>query len=147
MLLKQSPDILVLQENQFKAVAPDALAAIPLKSIPMSWHLPEMPAECQTLHIWLPLMALTLRWHNIVLTLTFYDHDDISESAVTHVIQNTEYFTDTIATMHIVKDAVDADWFVNNRGTSISYAPCDAAFCIPLYKFSDSLSPWFWAFE
>ena len=44
-------------------VATDALAAIPLKSIPMSRHLPEMPAECQTVQMCLPLTALALRWH------------------------------------------------------------------------------------
>ena len=37
--------------------------AIPLKSIPMSRYLPEMPAECRTLQIWLPLTTLTLLWH------------------------------------------------------------------------------------
>ena len=66
-------------------------AAIPLKSIPMSRHLPEMPAECQTMQMCLPLTALALHWHStIVLTLTacFRDHDDITESALTHVIEN-----------------------------------------------------------
>ena len=29
----------------------------------MSRNLPEMPAECQTLQIWLPQTALTLHWH------------------------------------------------------------------------------------
>ena len=32
-------------------------------NVMMSRHLPEMPAECQTLQIWLPLTALTLRWN------------------------------------------------------------------------------------
>ena len=39
------------------------LAATPLKSIPMSRHMPEMPAECQTFQIWLPITVLTLRWY------------------------------------------------------------------------------------
>ena len=33
--------------------------------------------------------------------------------------QNTEYFTDTIVTMRVAKDVVDADILVNNGGTSI----------------------------
>ena len=45
----------------------------------------------------------------------FRDHADVAESALTHVIQNpkakTEYFTDTIVTMRVAKDAVDADIF------------------------------------
>ena len=61
-----------LKQETYKCVvntvATDALvlkqqAVIPLKSIPMSRHLPEMPAECQTLQIWLPLTTLTLCWH------------------------------------------------------------------------------------
>ena len=40
-----------------------ALVAIPLKSIPMSQLLPEMPAECQTVQMCPPLTALALRWH------------------------------------------------------------------------------------
>ena len=36
--------------------------------------------------------------------------------------QNTEYFTDTIVTMRVAKDVVDADILVNNGGTSISRA-------------------------
>ena len=34
--------------------------------------------------------------------------------------QNTEYFTDSIVTMRVARDAVDADILVNNGGTSIS---------------------------
>ena len=47
--------------------------------------------------------------------------------------QNTEYFTDTIVTMRVDKDAVDADTLVNNVGTSISRAPRDAALWKSLY--------------
>ena len=54
--------------------------------------------------------------------------------------ENTEYFTDTIVTMWVAKDAVDADILVNNGGTSVSRAPRDATFCKSLYKFSDSFS-------
>ena len=54
--------------------------------------------------------------------------------------QNTEYFTDTIVTMRVAKDVVDADILVNNGSTFISRAPRDAAFCKCLYKFSDSFA-------
>ena len=40
--------------------------------------------------------------------------------------------------MRVAKDAIDADILVNNRGTSITRAPRDTAFCKSLYKFSDS---------
>ena len=55
-------------------------------------------------------------------------------------MQNTEYFTDTIVTMRVAKDVVDADVLVNNGGTSISHAPRDAGFCKCLYKFSNSFA-------
>ena len=54
--------------------------------------------------------------------------------------QNTEYFTDTIVTIRVAKDVVDADILVNNGGTSISRAPRDAAFCKCFYKFSDNFA-------
>ena len=54
--------------------------------------------------------------------------------------QNTEYFTDTIVTMQVAKDAVDADILVNNGGTSISRAPRDAKVCKPVYKLSNSFA-------
>ena len=101
-----------------------------------------MTAECQILQVWLPLMALTLRWHCAGFSCLFpwpwwrhrqrYDPRDKKP-------ENTEYFTDTIVTMGVAKIAVDADILVNNAGTSISRAPRDALFCKPLYKFSDSL--------
>ena len=47
------------------------LAAIPLKSIPVSRHLPEMPAECQTVQMCLPPTALALRWHCAVFNCLF----------------------------------------------------------------------------
>ena len=40
--------------------------------------------------------------------------------------------------MPVAKDAVDADILVNNGGTPILRAPRDAAFCKPLYNFSES---------
>ena len=64
------------------------LAAMPLKSFPVSRHFPEMPAECQTSQIWLPLTPLTLHWHCAGFNSCFHAHDDITESAVIHVIQN-----------------------------------------------------------
>ena len=54
--------------------------------------------------------------------------------------QNTEYFTDTIVTMRVAEDVVDADILVNNGGTSISRGLHDAALCKCLYKFSDSFA-------
>ena len=86
---------------------------IPLKSIPMSRHLPEMRAECQTLHIWLLLTAPTLRWHCADFNCLFSWLDYVTESALTQV--STEYFTDTIVTMRVDKDAVDADILVNHE--------------------------------
>ena len=56
--------------------------------------------------------------------------------------QYTKYFTDTIVTMRVAKDVVDADILVKNAGTSISRAPRDAAFCKCLYKFSGSFAKW-----
>ena len=53
-------------------------------------------------------------------------------------MQNTKYFTDTIVTMRVAKDAVNADILVNNGGASTSPALHDAPFCKPLYMFSDS---------
>ena len=44
--------------------------------------------------------------------------------------QNTEYVTDTIVTMRVAKDVVDADILINNGGTSISRAPRDVNACI-----------------
>ena len=49
---------------------------------------------------------------------------------------NTEYITDTIVTMRVAKDAVNDNILINNAGASTSRAPRDAAFCKPLYKFS-----------
>ena len=49
--------------QNFASCARRYQAVIPLKLIPMSRHLPEMPAECQTVQMWLPLTALALRWH------------------------------------------------------------------------------------
>ena len=64
-------------------VATDALAAIPLKSIPMSRHLPEMPAECQTVQMCLPLTALALRWHcadfNCLFSWPWWRHRECSD--------------------------------------------------------------------
>ena len=80
----------------------------------------------------------------LALAACFRDHDDVTKSALTQVTQNpkakSEYFTDTIVMMWVAKDAVDADILVNDRGTSISRALCDAAFCKPLYKSSDSFA-------
>ena len=59
------------------------LAAIPLKSLPMSRHLPEMPAECQTVQMCLPLTALTLRWHcadlNCLFSWPWWRHRECSD--------------------------------------------------------------------
>ena len=90
------------------------LAAIPLKSIPMSRHLPEMPAECQT------DFALTSRWHcagfNCLFLRPWWRHSQRVLWSTRYKIrkQNTEYFTDTIVTMWVAKDVVDADILVNN---------------------------------
>ena len=58
-------------------------AAIPLKSIPMSQHLPEMPAECPTVQICLPLTALALRWHcadfNCLFSWPWWRHREFSD--------------------------------------------------------------------
>ena len=54
--------------------------------------------------------------------------------------QNRDYFTDTIVTMLVAKDAVDMDILVNKSGTSITRAPRDAAVCKPLYKLNDSFA-------
>ena len=43
--------------------------------------------------------------------------------------------------MQVANVAVDADILVNNGGTSISRATRNAAFCKPLYKFSDNYIP------
>ena len=60
-----------------------ALAAIPLKSIPMSRHLPEMPAECQTVQMCLPLTALALCWHcadlNCLFSWPWWRHRECSD--------------------------------------------------------------------
>ena len=60
-----------------------AQAAIPLNSIPMSRHLPEMPAECQTVHMWLPLTALALRWlyadFNCLFSRPWWRHKECSD--------------------------------------------------------------------
>ena len=63
----------------------------------------------------------------LTLTACFRDHDDVTESILTHVTKKTrkkniEYFTDIIVTMRVPKDAVDADILVNNGGTAISHA-------------------------
>ena len=63
------------------------LAAIPLKSIPMSQHLKCQPnvRPCKYashLRHWL-CAGIVLTW-----TACFRDHDDVTESALTHVIQN-----------------------------------------------------------
>ena len=56
---------------------------IPLKSIPMSPHLPEMPAECQTVQMCPPLMALALRWHcadfNCLFSWPWWRHRECSD--------------------------------------------------------------------
>ena len=58
-------------------------AAIPLKSIPMSRHLPEMPTECQTVQMCLPLTALALRWHcadfNCLFSWPWWRHRECSD--------------------------------------------------------------------
>ena len=54
----------------------------PLKSIPMSRHLPEMPAKCQTIQMCLPLTAQTLRWHcadfNCLFSWPWWHHRECS---------------------------------------------------------------------
>ena len=54
-----------------------------LKSILMSWHLPEMPAKCQTMQMCLPLTALTLRWHcadfNCFISWPWWCHRECSD--------------------------------------------------------------------
>ena len=76
----------------------------------------------------------------LTLTACFHDHDDVTESALTHVIQiwkkNTKYLTDTIVTMQVAVDPVHADILVNHRGISILRAPRDAAFYKFVYWFS-----------
>ena len=66
-------------------------------------------------------------------TTRFCDHDDVTQSALPDVIQNPKakylYFTETIVTMRVAEDAIDADILVNNGDNSISRAPRDAAFC------------------
>ena len=97
------------------------------------------PCKCAShLRYWL--------WAGIVLTWTacFCDHDDVTESALTHVIQNpkAKYW---VLYWHHCYDAGYwgrcRRWFlVNNGGTSISSALRNAAFCKCLYKFSDSFA-------
>ena len=125
--------------------APQNLAVIPLKSIPMSRHLPEVPAECQTLQIWLPLTTLTLRWHcagfSCLFSWPWWHHRECSDPCRKKFESKIpSIFTDTIVTTRVAEDAVNTDILVNNGDTSISRAPCDAAFCKPLYKFSDSFA-------
>ena len=59
------------------------LAAIPLKSILMAQHLPEMPAECQTVQMCLPLTTLALRWHcadfNCLFSWPWWRHRECSD--------------------------------------------------------------------
>ena len=59
------------------------LASIPLKSIPMSRHLPEMLAECQTVQMCLPLTPLALRWHcadfNCLFSWPWWRHRECSD--------------------------------------------------------------------
>ena len=85
--------------------------------------------------------ALALCWP---LTACFRNHDDgteCSDPCDTKSESNiTEYFTDTVATMRVAKDVVDANIFGQQWGTSISGAPRDTAFCKCLHKFSDSFA-------
>ena len=78
-----------INEDHFHGGMPTIgiVAAIPLKSNPMSPHLLEMPAECQTVQMCLPL---ALRWHCADFNLTVFVTmmTDVTESARTHVIQN-----------------------------------------------------------
>ena len=81
---------------------------IPLKSIPMSRHLPEMPAECQTVQMCLPLTALALHWHcadfNCLFSWPWWRHRECSDPRDTKIRkQNTEYFTDTFVTMRLLR--------------------------------------------
>ena len=59
------------------------LAAITVKSTPMSRHLPEMPAECQTVQMCLPLPALALSWHctgfNCLFSWPWWRHRECSD--------------------------------------------------------------------
>ena len=119
---------------------------IPLKMIPKSWHLPEMPAKCQALEIWLPLMALTLHWHcadfNCLFSWPWWHRTERALWPTWYKIrkQNTKFFTDTIVIMRVAKDAVDADILINNVGTFISRVLRDATFCKSLHKFADSFA-------
>ena len=80
------------------------------------------------------------------LTAYFHVHDDVTESALTHVIRNPKakywvhlYFHDTIIA-RVASDAVVSAILVNNEATSISRAPRDVAFRKSLYKFIDSFA-------
>ena len=68
-------------------------AAIWPKSIPMLRHLPEMPAECQTVQMCLPLMALALRWHcadfNCLFTWPWWHHRECSDTKSESKIPST----------------------------------------------------------
>ena len=65
-----------------------------------------MPAECQTLQIWLPLTALTFRWQCTDFNRLFTSYNIRK--------QDTEYITDTIVMVQFAKDAVDDDILLNN---------------------------------
>ena len=125
---------------------------IPLKLILVSWHLPEMPTECQTVQIWLPLTALTLRWHcadfNCLLSCPWWCHrkrcdpcDTKSESEIpnnllTPWLRSLRNFV----LIRAAKYSADAVILVNNSSTLIFRAPHNAALCKPLYECSDSFT-------
>ena len=120
-------------------------AAIPLKSIPMSWQLPEILAECQTLKIRLLLTALSLRWHCADFIACFCDHDYVTESSLALVIQNPKAKYRVLYWHHCYDVGYQGRcwrWhFGQPNDSSIAFAPRNATFCKPLYNFSDKFCP------
>ena len=120
-------------------------ATIPLKSTPMSRHLPEIPAECQTVQICLPLTALALRWHcadfNCLFSWPWWRHRECSDPCDT---KSESKIPSTLLTpllwCGLLRTLSTLSFLINNGGTSVSRAPRDAAFCKCLYKFSDGFA-------
>ena len=118
------------------------LAAIPLKSILMSQHLPEMPAECQPIQIWLPLTVLTLCRHCADLSYSclcqWWCHRECCVPCDTNLkAKYQELYWHHCYVGMLLRTLSMPTFCPTVALSSISRTPRNATLCKPLYEFSN----------